>query len=296
MTVDRRAIEAFADGYRGPLTEHHEIDLGPRLVEVIDKAAAAWPSVPAVDTAAFARFVAERLPTDRPVLVALEAINAPELWLVHACLQGQPESIAQFHAVYLPLLEQAACKILGTRADIDDLLQNLCARLLVGGAEEPAKIRYYEGQGRLATWLRVVCARMAIDLTRSSTRNLLDDDMIADLACTDDLEIRYLKGRYREQFRAAFREALGTLSHRERNILRYHLGGLTAAEIGTLYKAHRVTVARWLSRLRHDLHERVREHLMHQLDVNASEADSIIRLVEGEISLSVDRLLGLKGS
>jgi RNA polymerase sigma-70 factor (ECF subfamily) len=60
-----------------------------------------------------------------------------------------------------------------------------------------------------------------------------------------------------------------------------------AAEHGV----HRATAARWLADARTAVHDRTRVELARSLGAATHEADSIIRLVEGRLDVSLDRLL-----
>ncbi len=107
-----------------------------------------------------------------------------------------------------------------------------------------------------------------------------------------DPEIAYLKEHYRDEFRAAFVFALGTLSERERNVLRqHHIDGLTIDQLGTLYQVHRATAARWVAAARMTLLDQTRGRLVAKLGVAADEVDSIIRLVRSQLDISIHQLL-----
>ncbi len=80
------------------------------------------------------------------------------------------------------------------------------------------------------------------------------------------MELSLIKVHYRSEFKAAFEAALATLSSRERNVLRLHiLDGLNIEQIGTLYKAHRATVARWIAASRKKIDEGTRRALADKL-------------------------------
>lgn len=82
------------------------------------------------------------------------------------------------------------------------------------------------------------------------------------------------------------------LPRRDRNVLRHHvLDGTNAAEIGAIYKVHRVTVARWLSAIRGRLFVATRERLAEALRVESHELSTILRLVDTQIVHSVADLL-----
>ena len=128
-------------------------------------------------------------------------------------------------------------------------------------------------------------------LRRHRKQSELDDHALVDLAVRDrDQELEYMKGMYRDEFKAAFWQALSELSLRERNILRHQLlDGLNADQIGALYKVHRITVVRWNKKIREDLLARTRKALMARLSLDKSEFESITRLIRSQLDVSIRR-------
>ena len=115
------------------------------------------------------------------------------------------------------------------------------------------------------------------------------DAQIAD----GNLELDFLKREYRAEFRIAFAEAMTELSAKERNLLRYHfVQTLTIDQIGAIYRVHRVTAFRWLRSARQALVSATRRRVAKRLDVQPAEVDSILRLVQSQLELSVERVLG----
>lgn len=58
-----------------------------------------------------------------------------------------------------------------------------------------------------------------------------------------------------------------------------------------LYGVHRATAARWLADARAALGDAIRGELAGRLRIAASEVDSIVRLVQSRVDMSLDRLL-----
>jgi RNA polymerase sigma-70 factor, ECF subfamily len=54
---------------------------------------------------------------------------------------------------------------------------------------------------------------------------------------------------------------------------------------------HRATAARWLTDARERLGEIIRTELAARLQIAAEEVDSIVRLVQSRVDMSLDRLL-----
>jgi RNA polymerase sigma-70 factor (ECF subfamily) len=140
----------------------------------------------------------------------------------------------------------------------------------------------------------VTAVREAIDLLRKLKREQpLDDSALVELTSPDeDQELHYLKRLYREEFKAAFQQALAALSARERTILRYNLlDNLNIDQIGAIYNVHRATVARWIAKARETLLSETREILMQKLRVNEGEFESIMRLIQSHFDVSIHHFL-----
>src|SRR5262249_41683920 len=81
----------------------------------------------------------------------------------------------------------------------------------------------------------------------------------------------YFKRVYRREFELAFREAVQSLSDRERILVRQHfLDGVSVNDLGRLYRVHRATAGRWLERARDALLAATRARLMARLAVPAA--------------------------
>ena len=82
------------------------------------------------------------------------------------------------------------------------------------------------------------------------------------------------------------------LTEQERNLLRFSLlDSLTYEQIAAIYTVHRVTIRRWMSKLRDKLLDQTRGILSERLDVDQAELDSIVRLINSELHVSISRLL-----
>ena len=156
-----------------------------------------------------------------------------------------------------------------------------------GGAP---RIAEYAGQGPLQAWVRVAAVRIAMNLLRDRGRTLLvDDEAFFDVVGDGSAESRL---RYSEACSEALREAFGTLSARERNLLRmHHLHGLTVDDLAPTLRVHRATVARWIANARDQLLVQTRAGLQKRLAVGDATVDSILRELAGKIDVSVSRLL-----
>jgi RNA polymerase sigma-70 factor (ECF subfamily) len=97
---------------------------------------------------------------------------------------------------------------------------------------------------------------------------------------------------YRAAFQAAFKEAIKDLSPRERTLLRQRFAfGLSAEEIGTIYRVSRMTAHRWLERARTRLLAGTRKRLKQRLAVDGTEFESIMRLIQSRLDVSIHSAL-----
>ena len=270
--------------------------LGPHLAErlqpLLVAAAAAWPEF-TVPPQELASFVAQRLPAQAPDL-KIEQLLSPELYLVCACLGGNKHALVCFERQYLSPLDRALAHMkLG--AKLQDVKQLVRQLLFVARPGTAPKLAAYTGRGKLAAWLRVIAVREAIDLLDKERPEILRDPaQVAALpVADDDPELGYMKRTYRAAFKEAFAQALLSLSPREQNLLRQQvLDGLTVTELGALYQVHHATAARWLVEARKELVQRTRKELKTRLRLTSSECDSILRLADSHLTLSLSRLLG----
>ncbi len=241
-----------------------------------------------VPLADFAAFVAARLEDGAPA----EDVAA-DLYLACGCARGDEAALSAFEATLLSQVPSFLARIDASRAVADEVKQRLRERLFVGQGNGAPKIAEYGGRGRLASWLRVVTIRTALNLKSRKAEGRTEDEQAADALLADrDPELEYLRERYRQQFHDAFVAALETLEPRERTVLRMHLAdGLNIEGIGQMYGVHRATVARWIASAREHLFQATRRRLRGELGLSATEFESLVRLVRSELDVSICRLL-----
>ena len=266
-------------------------DASADVVEALDRAcsrgASAWPSLEVPDEDIGAAIGAAIV--DEPDLAAaIDGLHAEDLWLASACALGQRAAIEALDEK-LVTLRPTLARIGAGRETIDDLMQQVRARLLADAEDRPARIRSYRGRGDLRSWLKVVVVRDGMRAVKRERQAALPSDELDVLMDPGaDPELAAMRGTYAESFRAAFGEALGELSARDRNVLRYHLvDGLSIDELGAIYRVHRATAARWLVKIRETLYEVTRRKLLESLALSPSELDSVIRLIRSRLDASI---------
>jgi RNA polymerase sigma-70 factor (ECF subfamily) len=172
--------------------------------------------------------------------------------------------------------------------------QALRARLLVGDGERAPRISDYSGKSSLRAWLRVVATRDALQILRKHKREVpADEGEILRLSADEDPELRRLQELYRGDVEEAFRAGMRALAPRERDLLRQSfLEGLNVDEVGARYRVHRATAARWIAAARERLFDETRRALALRLGVGRDELESIVRLVQSQLDISIAKHLG----
>jgi RNA polymerase sigma-70 factor (ECF subfamily) len=246
----------------------------------------AWPRLAVAESAFVEHLATHVAPAD------LEAAQASDLWLACACAASAPGAVAAFEAAHLADIHAVHAQSRPPRPPLDELVQVVMAKLFVGPSP---KIADYAGAGPLKNWVRVLAARALVDLTRTpaareSPRG--DDGFLAVPAPGDDPELEYLKRTYRNEMRQAFEQAARDLSPEERNVLRDHYAqGLTIDEIAKAHGIHRATAARRIEGARETLLRGTRQLLMAKLKLSRRELESVARLIESQLHVTIERVL-----
>lgn len=214
-------------------------------------------------------------------------LEPADLFLCCACLDGRPEALESFEHESAAIAELAVRRILDDDDFVQDTLQELWRKLLLG---EQAKVRSFSGRGPLKAWVRVAATRVALDRRRASKRQALREVKLPETLAASEVgpEAILLKARFGPAFQEALRRALATLSDQERNVLRMHVvGRCNIDEIGLAYNVHRATAARWIERARGAIYDYVRRELCVEHKLTVSEFRSLATLLGAEIELTL---------
>jgi len=213
-----------------------------------DNARACWPTL-SVSFEDFSQHLAR---------LGCEREWPPELGCLYLCLacgQGCRTACRLLDARYFPALRAFLTKF-DTRADVlDDLLQQIRYRLLVG--PEP-RIRTYRGQGSLDGWLRKVTHAIAVDSIRvNGGRERLLRRLGQDATCSDQIQAAPLppldeqlhQARYAPMLQRALNQSIQSLPRDRRQLLHhYYVAGLGIDQLGAMYGCNRSTAARRIVR------------------------------------------------
>jgi RNA polymerase sigma-70 factor (ECF subfamily) len=238
-----------------------------------------------------ARFVEHLARVTGGAAEALPSIRAGELYLACAAALGDPAAIAEIERVHLPPILADVAHLSASPAEEDDVAQLVRVRLFVAEGGEPPKIAVYGGRGSMGGFLRMVAVRVALGQRRKKRVGEPlppDDDRLLELPGDLHPELQHLQARYRGELENAFRQALGSLSPRDRNVLRLHfLEGLSIDQLGALYRVHRATAARWVARATESLYDETSRLLGERLGLDRAALMSIIDLVRSQIDISI---------
>ncbi len=257
------------------------------LTSAWDDARRVWPGID-VPLARYTEFLRERVVRAG----GLAALHARDLYLACACLDEDASALRAFDA----LLDEVGRKLrfrAGSDEQLDDAKQ-LVRHVLVARGERSAPLADYSGRGELGGWLRIALGRELLRVqARAATQPRADSGELGELIdADDDPESAYLKAHYEREFKEAFAAAMAALDDDERRLLRYGIvERLSIDEIGRLDGVHRATAARQLARARARLTEETRRVLRTRLRIDAGELDSVLRLIDSQVNVSVLRLL-----
>lgn len=270
----------------------HELE--EKLGRVIESARKTWPDA-IVDVHEFVAQLARRMIPGKRLDEWFANVHAADLYLCCGCARGDAQSIAIFEQAVLPLVVPAIVSIDPSPTFVAEAKQQVRQKLLVSADGRPPKIVEYAGFGPLVHWLRAVALRTALNLRRANNREetLASDDQLLELpAQVNDLELEYLKTRYRKDFSEAFRAAVACLSPQDRNVLRLHfVDGLSLSQVGSAYQADKSTVSRWIAKSRLMLLQQTRKELSNRLQLDSKELDSLMHLVNSQLDLSISAVL-----
>ena len=267
----------------------HEM-LAEALEQCVARGRSAWPDV-TLDGAVFARHLAERSRAGGAIEAVLPLGHVEDLYLACACRLGDPAALAAFEQRYIARVPSYIAKLRGGDALVDETRQLLRQKLLMGGGGETGpRIAGYAGRGTLESWVCIAALRMALNLLRSpgGRSDAVPVDALDDLLPADDPELELLKRRHRSDFTAALRDAMAQMPPRDRHLLRlHHLERLSLAQIGRAMSVHRVTAARWLDGAHAALLDGTRAVLRARLGLDESDCESLIRLVQSRIDVTM---------
>jgi RNA polymerase sigma-70 factor (ECF subfamily) len=254
-----------------------------------------WAELPALPVDDFTTHVLTAIPPDHDAGDYVESLATEDLYLACACMYGVPEAIAVFDERWLSAVPDYVARIDRSRDFGEEIRQQLRERLLVRRPDRPPKIAEYAGRGSLASWLRVVAVRLALDQqARPDHARRADDDlMLEQLAGETTPDQLVLRARWAGAMTAALRRAVATLGPEQRVILRmYFASGQNTQQIASVLRVDRSTAARRLVAARQAVFDATHEFLRAELPIDTTEFASLARAVHDQLDISLSGLLG----
>ncbi|MBI2395193.1 MAG: sigma-70 family RNA polymerase sigma factor [Deltaproteobacteria bacterium] len=279
-----------------PLTRGFVARLGEaRARALLDAAyaqgAAAFPAFE-LDREAFASELVRRLSDEDDPEAALARTHVDDLFVAVACAHGDPRALAHFERTFMSAIPAAIARVAKDTSVREEVAQRLRLKLFVATDERAAKIADYNGRGPLAGWLRVAAVREALNLQRGARADV-DLDDVAQQAPARDPELALVRARHGRDLADAFREAVAALPDDDRTMLRMHyVDGHELEDIGRVFGVHRTTASRWLAKTREKVLEGTRRRVRDLLHGSPSEVESVLRLAQSDLDISLNRVLG----
>jgi RNA polymerase sigma-70 factor (ECF subfamily) len=266
--------------------------LAATLAQLREAALAAYPDL-AVDAASFAAELARRLGAAASP-EQLARVRADHVHIAIACAAGDPLAVRRFEDEFLGEVDATAGRLRARPDQADEVRGHMRRILFVSEPGRPAALREFSGRGDLRSYLRVIATRELVRVINKGRREvgITDEAFLDMLSPASDPQLGYLRERYRPEVDAAMRAALSALPEQPRALLRYSVvDGWTIDRIGALYGIHRATAARRIAAAREELGSAIRAELAARLAISLGEVDSIVRLVQSRIEVSIERLL-----
>ena len=251
---------------------------------------AQWPAV-TLEPERFVRHLSRLLPEGS--LEVLRQLQGADLYLACACASGERQALLAFEQHVLRKVPARLGAL--PAATVDEVLQVLRQRLLLGRGDQPPKIADYSGRGPLLAWVRIIAGRIVGELASQDGRQELFDEppeVLARMLSTEDPEQALLREDSRQVLAEALRKALAALPERERALLRlHHLHGVTMDKLSTMYGESRSGVARRVAQARERLLKLTRAELASRMNLAGPELESLLGLVQSRLDFSLHRLM-----
>jgi RNA polymerase sigma-70 factor, ECF subfamily len=262
---------------------------------VIERARAAWPQFQ-IKMDRFAAHLSSVLDHSLPLREALEQLAIEDLYLAYACSENDAAALKSFARNYDEELRAITAKLRISSSEFDDIRQGLWNKLFLSNGNNPPAILKYGGRGQLRHWFRVLATRSILDEVRRAKSpealQLLSNPDLNQAAAEADPELANIRHQYEDTFRVAFEKAVNALDSQERNLLKCHyIRGMSTDQLARAFGMHKATAARHVIKAREKLLEFTRFRLKAELGASSSELDSVMRLFDGEMSVSFSRLL-----
>jgi RNA polymerase sigma-70 factor (ECF subfamily) len=254
---------------------------------------AAWPAI-TVDPQVFRQALLRGVAGHPDPGHAIGQLCVPDLYLAQACARGDASALDVFGREYLSRIQSFLARH-AARPLADDVRQLVCERLLLPRSGALPRIGDYLGGGPLQSWLRVVTLRVAANLISKEGRHRDHVDVgnqdLAAAALVDVPELTVLEGRYRREFRSAFRRGIAALPSDERAMLKLHfIDGITIRQLEPVLRMSRAAIGRRLLAAQHRLADLVLAELARDTQRPVQALKSVVRVLLSKLQVSLSAL------
>ena len=179
-------------------------------------------------------------------------LRTTDLYLTIACAKPTESAWRRFTVAYQQYIDAVARSVSPTNSVARELAENLLADLFLPDSTGGSRIASFDGRQSLATWLRVVISRRAINhgLKLNGFQRGDRTADVGDKASVDKIEAAARRGKYGAMLNESFKLASESLTDRERLmlLLRYD-EGLRIVEIAALFSVHPSGITRQFQHL-----------------------------------------------
>jgi RNA polymerase sigma-70 factor, ECF subfamily len=294
VSVREKQLDSLLEQWDGAISIDGRSSVNVQLEARLTEAQWVWPDIGG-DLSVFAGYIGGRLPEGDDLSGQLEKLKVSDLYLAWGCSQGDAVALAAFATHFDEMVEGAVRRFAKQGLDVEEAKQKVLEYILFPTGKRAAAISLYGGHGSLKGYLGVTVVREVLRMIKANKKmpavDMQDPGvMLADVS--DDPELQMLKNRYRTEFKSAFQDAMTGLDPSDRNLLRYYyVSDLTLTQIAAISGVKHNTVSRRLAKVRSTLLTSTRDGLLAMAGVDQHQFDSIVRLVQSQLNVSMYRIL-----
>jgi RNA polymerase sigma-70 factor len=223
-----------------------------------------------------------------------------ELYLAAACRLGRSAAFKALDDGYIERLRVSVKRVVRDASLVDDILQDVRCRLLVGSR---ARIADYRGTGPLISWMRVIAVNIAKDHLRARAKRRRREDGQRSQLMSENSRNEVPDGEMAQRIihqghvgacSEAVRRAFQALSPEKGRLLHdYFFGQLSIDLLGAMHGVNRATIARRIHKSTEEIRSCVRRSLASSFPrENARILDGVALAVCRELMVGADVLLG----
>ena len=189
------------------------------------------------------------------------SLNTTDLYLAGACAIPTELAWRRFVATYQAYIQGLADFFYATGGSANDLAGSILSDMFLPDSTGRSRIASYDGRSSLATWLRTIVKRRAINERErkwSGIEPLDSQPELVDSTAVSRVEASLCSGRYESMVRDCLKCACDKLTERERLMLLWRYDEqLQVSQIAHIYAVNPSTITRQLEQVYRKLREEV---------------------------------------